>query len=94
MKTESDLHKYLKRKAAASDVFFSKLESRSHRGWPDCFLAHGGKVLLVELKSPSGKGRLHPLQKHCISQLNAHGVDTLVIDSAEGVALAIAKIKG
>jgi len=82
MKTEKNLHDYLRKKCKANNILFDKVESRSRSGFPDCFLAYKGKVMLVELKSPSGTGVVSPLQHRCILDLRNHGVEVQVIDSA------------
>lgn len=85
MNTEKNLHEYLKREAKSAGVVFHKLESRSRRGFPDVMLARDGKTIFVELKSPRGTGRLHPLQVHCHEELRSAGLVVEVIASAVGV---------
>ena len=85
MKTEKQLHNYLRGQCRAHGISFDKVESRSRRGFPDCFLAYKGRIRLVELKSPAGTGRLSALQKFVIKDLRAHGVWPSVADSKESV---------
>jgi len=56
VKTEKQLQDYLRRAAKAAGILYSKLESRSTNGWPDCILIAGGRVVFVELKTPRGTG--------------------------------------
>ncbi len=42
-----------------------------------------GLITLVELKSPSGRGRLSAMQIHIIKELTDRNVDVQVIDSFE-----------
>lgn len=93
MKTEKQLHAYLRKQCRANGISFDKVESRSRRGFPDCFLAFRGVIVLAELKSPSGTGRLSELQKAVITDLSAHGVAVMVIDSPAGVDQVIKRIK-
>jgi len=48
-------------------------------------LAKNGKVVFVELKSPSTGGVLSKLQKRELSRLNKAGLKTYVTSSKEGV---------
>ena len=81
MKNESALHRYLKDFCDAQGITFHKLESRTARGFPDVFLAYDGRIVLVELKNPTGCGRLSKLQERCIGQLRSQGVIVLVVAS-------------
>jgi len=85
MKSEKDLQSYLRQVAYRAGVLFHKVESRSTRGFPDVMLMHGGVVVFVELKTPSGEGRLSAAQKVCIRDIQAHGGTVRVIDSVAGV---------
>ena len=85
MNTEKNLQDYLKRECQKNGVSFDKVESRSRRGFPDIFMAKGGQVVLVELKSPAGTGKVSPLQRRCIDDLLSRGVVTYIVDSVEGV---------
>lgn len=89
MKTESQLQNYLKREAKKAGIGCDKLESRSRRGWPDCILYKDGAVMLVELKSPAGTGRLTALQDHCIKNLRKQGLDVRVVSNKEEVDAAL-----
>jgi hypothetical protein len=85
MKTEKHLQDYLRRQCISAGMSFDKVESRSRAGFPDCFIAYEGIVVLVELKSPAGTGKVSALQKACIASLKDHGCWVEIIDSAEGV---------
>ena len=85
MKTEKRLQQYLRRLCAMNSISFDKVESRSRRGFPDCFLVYKSVVVLVELKTPAGTGRLSEHQKLVIGGLIDHGLWVEVIDSKEGV---------
>ena len=91
MKTEKDLHRYLRTVARERGVLFHKLESKSARGFPDVMLAKGGKILFVELKSPSGTGRMSGLQKRCHVQMREAGLDVRVVDSVGGVIFLLSE---
>lgn len=85
MDTEQQLQNYLRRKALARGVGFDKLESRSRRGFPDVMLYRAGRIVFVELKTPTGRGRLTRLQEKCIDTLRAQGLEVRVISTATGV---------
>jgi len=82
MQTEKNLHNYLKKQCALRGVSFDKVESRTRKGFPDVFLARGGRIVLVELKSPSGGGVVSDNQRNVIDDLSAHGVTCFVVSSA------------
>lgn len=55
-----------------------------HSGWPDrVVVLPSGCAVWVELKSPTGKGRVSELQKHRIETLRKLGHDARVISSEE-----------
>jgi len=88
MKTEKDLHNYLKKQCDYHGVIFYKFSSPARRGVPDVILVHRLKysesmpdrVCFVELKSPSGKGRLSDLQLLEIERLRWAGAKVHVLD--------------
>lgn len=93
MRTERELQEFLKREAKRHGLIFHKLESRSTSGFPDCLLVSPiGKIVFVELKSPSKTGRLSRKQKIVIRELRDHCADVRVLDSAEGVIDVITEI--
>ena len=83
--SEKDLQNYLKKLCKRHGVYFAKTESRSGRGFPDCVLIFDGSVVFVELKSPTGKGRLSELQVRCHSSIMVAGGDVRVLSSVGGV---------
>jgi hypothetical protein len=82
-KSEKDLQHYLIVSAELHDIFCRKIQAVGHVGFPDVFLARNGRIVLVELKSPSGKGRLSKKQEKEIERLRNEGVNVYVIDSYE-----------
>lgn len=85
MNTERALQTYLLRQAMRLGVYARKTQALGRRGFPDCFLAANGRVVLVELKSPSGRGRLSLHQLHETDLLRAAGVEVQVINTKEQV---------
>ena len=83
-KSEKNLQRYLIVSAELHDIFCRKIQAVGHVGFPDVFLAHRGRIVLVELKSPSGKGRLSKKQEREIERLKNVGVTVYVIDTFEG----------
>jgi hypothetical protein len=75
--------------ADARDIFCRKVQAVGHTGFPDLFLARMGRVALVELKSPTGKGRLSRKQEREIERLRGEGINVYVIDSKEGAEKVI-----
>ena len=85
MKTEAALQKYFKAQAKKHDVLWRKLEWAGRQGAPDVFLLKTGRVMFVELKSPTGKGKLSEKQRREQSRLRNAGATVLTICSKEEV---------
>jgi hypothetical protein len=84
IKSEKHLQDYVIREANLRGIYCRKVVAVGHTGFPDLFLAHKGRVVMVELKSPTGKGRLSAKQNLEIVRLTRAGLDVRVIDSYEG----------
>ena len=91
-KSEKDLQRYLILRAELHDIFARKVQAVGHTGFPDMFLARSGRIVLVELKSPSGKGRLSKKQEKEIERLKNAGITVHVIDTFERVDDVIKKL--
>ena len=83
-KSEKYLQHYLILRAELHDIYARKVRAVGHVGFPDVFLAHKGRIVLVELKSPTGRGRLSKKQEREIERLKNVGVTVYVIDTFEG----------
>jgi hypothetical protein len=83
--SEKNLQRYLIVSAELHDIFCRKVQAIGHVGFPDMFLARNGRIVLVELKSPTGKGRLSKKQEKEIERLRNEGINVYVIDSYAGV---------
>jgi hypothetical protein len=85
---ERDLEAYFSKQCKKAGHLTLKLNVRFARGWPDRIVAlENGEVLWVELKRPGGK--LSPLQVKVHAQLNKLGHFVQVINSKEGIDLAL-----
>ena len=82
--SERNLQRYLIISAELHDIFCRKVQAIGHVGFPDMFLARNGRIVLVELKSPTGKGRLSKKQEKEIERLRNEGINVYVIDSYAG----------
>ena len=82
--SERNLQRYLIISAELHDIFCRKVQAIGHVGFPDVFLARNGRIVLVELKSPSGKGRLSKKQEKEIERLRNEDINVYVIDSYAG----------
>ena len=85
-KSEKNLQRYLIISAELHDIFCRKVQAIGHVGFPDMFLARNGRIVLVELKSPTGRGRLSKKQGREIERLKDVGINVYVIDSYSGAA--------
>jgi hypothetical protein len=93
MKNESQLQNYLRLQAIKNGMTFDKVESRSRKGFPDCLIVFQGVVTFIEVKSPSGAGKLSGLQQRVLTDLHEHGARVWVVDSGTGVKTVIEAIK-
>lgn len=87
---EKSLQNYLLLQAVKHGVYARKVAAQGHVGFPDVFLAKGGQVVLVELKSPTEKGRLSKKQERESERIRDHGVPVWVVATQEGVDAIIA----
>jgi len=83
--TEAALQRYFKRQCAAHKIYWRKLKFEGRRGAPDNLIAITGRAMFVELKSPSGLGKLSKLQEREIGHMRDAGLDVRVIQSKEEV---------
>jgi len=83
MNLERHLHAYLKKHAKINKIDFYKLECVGRSGFPDVLLTYKGWTLFIELKSPSGTGRLSARQRLMLSGLIKADQETYVIHSKE-----------
>lgn len=89
--TEGSLQRYFKRQAKLAGILWRKIKFEGQRGCPDVLIAKGGKVVLVELKNPNGKGKLSEIQKRQIKKLTDAGIEALIIDTQKEVDDVIKK---
>ena len=94
MKTEKDLHKYAKKVCKDHGIFFRKLRAENVSGFPDLLLAKNGKLVFCELKSPSGTGRLSPLQLRTIQAMKDEGLDVRVASQPHEIDRIIYELLG
>lgn len=90
MRTEKNLQDYLFRQAKMRSIFCRKMQATGRRGFPDVMLIND-RVVFIELKSPSGAGKLSEIQEREIARLKHAGADVRVIDTIEGVDDVIAQ---
>lgn len=75
---EGGLEKWARAEAAKWNVLMWKFRSPFKKGVPDDILFYDGRSMLVEFKSPSGKGRLSAKQKEQIAILRSYGMTVVV----------------
>tara|TARA_R110000824_G_scaffold30128_8_gene99425 strand:- start:198 stop:485 length:288 start_codon:yes stop_codon:yes gene_type:complete len=92
LKTEGALQSYFKRQAASHGILWRKIKFEGQRGCPDILIAYQSKIVLIELKSPTKKGRLSELQKRQIKKFKDVGITVHVVDNKEQVDNAISEI--
>jgi len=89
---EKSLQQFAKKLAKTYSILCYKINSENHRGMPDLLLVDQGLVYFIELKSPSGKGRLSPLQELTIQQLVRAGAVVFIISDYELLELTMLAI--
>jgi hypothetical protein len=85
MTSEKNLQDYLLRKCKFNGVYARKMQAVGHVGFPDVLLAIYGDAYFVELKSPTGLGRLSVKQARELERMSEAGLNIIVIDSKEQV---------
>ena len=86
--TESILQKHIIREAKLRGILALKVEAGGRRGLPDLLLIYNGQTVHLEVKNPSGTGRLSALQVHMIAELRDHGAQVHVTNSLpEAIAI-------
>tara|TARA_R110000787_G_scaffold268328_2_gene374803 strand:- start:149 stop:433 length:285 start_codon:yes stop_codon:yes gene_type:complete len=83
--SEKALQNYLFARAEDHGIYCRKMVAVGHTGFPDAFLVFAGRAALVELKSPTGKGRLSKKQEREIARLREQGMNVYIVDSKDGV---------
>lgn len=92
MKTEGALQRYFKSQAASHGIMWRKIKFEGQSGCPDILIAHKGRIIFVELKSPTKKGRLSEIQKRQIKHFKNAGIKVHVVDDKEQVDNVISEI--
>ena len=92
MAGEGALQRYFKAKVKAHGVFWRKIKFEGQRGCPDTIIAKNGRVMFVELKTPTGDGELSALQVYQINEMSGAGMDVRVINTREAIDHVIKEI--
>ena len=80
MRLERQLQEYIMRSFKEADILVYKFTSPGRVGVPDLVcIPRNQPAFFVEVKSPSGKGRLSQLQHAVIRKIEAQGCEVLVI---------------
>jgi hypothetical protein len=80
MKTEKDLQRAIMVSCKMRGLFCHKMESRTARGFPDLIVAGEGRVIFIEVKSPTKRGRLSTLQTRRHREMREAGMDVFIFD--------------
>ena len=92
MASEALLQNYLIKQAQAHGIYARKLVAVGRTGFPDVMIAFDSKVLFIELKSPTGRGRLSKKQDREIKRMLDVGLFVIVLQSREEVDEVLRKI--
>lgn len=93
MSTEKSLQDFILREFKKLGCSGDKVESKSRRGFPDLFIRTRKNSLLIEVKSPTGKGSLSKHQVNIIEELRALGQQVFVVESKEEVEMLLGMVK-
>ena len=80
MVSEKKLQSYLMDRAKMHNIYCRKVMAVGRTGFPDLFLAKNGRVILIEVKSPTGKGRLSQKQIVEIERIQNAGLKVFVVE--------------
>ena len=83
MANESTLQAEIIKKFWVMGIYCRKMRSESVRGFPDLLAIDRGRVVLIEVKHPNGRGKLSADQELEIALLRQHGAAVAVVDSLE-----------
>ncbi len=84
MRLERQLQEYIMRSFKEADILVYKFTSPGRVGVPDLVcIPRNQPAFFVEVKSPSGKGRLSQLQRAVIRRIEGQGCEVLVIGSKQ-----------
>lgn len=92
MPREALLQKYLFQRCRDYNVYGRKIVTKGRRGFPDVMLAYKGQVIFVELKSPTGRGKLSELQALEIDRLERAGLTVKIVASKKEADSVIREI--
>lgn len=92
MSTEGQLQGYTKKEAKKLGVGFYKMICQGKAGFPDVILVHDGKTVYIELKSPTGNGKLSRLQQVRIDELRQLGATVYVLNTKDGIDYALKEL--
>jgi Holliday junction resolvase-like predicted endonuclease len=92
MTSEGSLQRFFKAKAETAKILWRKIKYEGRVGCPDTIIVHKGRVIFVELKSPTGKGSLSKMQQREIKRLRDRGADVFTAQNREEVEDVIRKI--
>lgn len=88
---ESKLQAKCVKLAKKNKVLARKIHAENNKGFPDLLLIFPitGKTVYVEMKSPTGKGKLSKVQEREIERIRAQNASVFVCDSYSKFAYII-----
>ena len=92
MKTEKALQDYTKKLARQNRCNYYKLQCVGQTGFPDVLITWQGWSVFIELKSPTGNGKLSPRQKLMLSTLTIQEIENYVANTPEQIRAIITRL--
>lgn len=83
--TEAQLQNYLMKQAKAHQVYARKLVAVGRTGFPDVMICFDGLPVFIELKSPTGTGRLSKKQNREIVNMRERGMTIMVLHTTQEI---------
>ncbi len=90
--SEALLQNYLIKQAKANGIYARKLVAVGQTGFPDVMLAFNGHAIFIELKSPTGKGKLSRKQILELNRMLDVGLAARVVQTREEADYVIGEL--
>ena len=85
MSTEARLQQRIAKELTTAGWLVRKVSYEGRRGCPDLICMRDGRVVFIEVKSPTGRGRLSRFQELEHARLREAGMDVMVVSDIDEI---------